>query len=685
MVPVVRSLLYSSALAGGALLSCMPAAAQEGGTDDAMIVVTGERLERTLRETASSVDIVTADEIEAVQADRVDDILALIPNVQIGAGDAAPSIRGQDATGVLQGVDAFFGGGRPRATIRLDGRDLGFNELVYGLSSVWDVARIEVFRSPQTTTQGRNSIAGAIFIETNDPTYEWEGRARALAGNFETYQLSGVVSGPLVEDQLAIRVAADYGDSESWSVVPDTIPGIDERKDRFGSARVKILAEPASIPGMRLEVTYQHLESDAPQGETTRIPFERRENPTGGGGYFKTNVDSLTGVLNLDLGGDAGLRLTGSYGDSRIDRLSPPGSGLITIDVEDFSIEGVINASPAEAIDTVFGIYYLDTGQDELSDLSLFLGLGDFRDDQTSLGIFGEAAVALTPRLTATVGGRYQRDTQDRDGFLGTPVFGFTVDYDRSFEAFLPKASLAFDITPDHTVGVLAQRAFNPGGTTISFTTGEQDFFEDERLWNYELFYRASFLNGRARFNANLFYTDFEDAQRPQTLVIPVPGGGEMLETNIDNAPDAESYGLEAELTLAATPRLDLGFGLGLLATEITETLSPADPILDRDFQRAPGFSLVATADWRPIDGLRIAAQMRHNDGYFSDDANTAALRVGSRTVVDARAAYTFGGVTVFAFAENLFDDFYLTQLYAPDFGTAGDPFEYGAGIEFAF
>ena len=50
------------------------------------IIVTGERVPRTLRDTPSSVAVVNESEIEAAGANRVDDILALIPNVQLGNG-----------------------------------------------------------------------------------------------------------------------------------------------------------------------------------------------------------------------------------------------------------------------------------------------------------------------------------------------------------------------------------------------------------------------------------------------------------------------------------------------------------------------------------------------------------------------------------------------------------------------
>jgi iron complex outermembrane recepter protein len=108
---------------------------------DRDIIVTGERVTRTLRETSSSVAVVNETEIEASGSNRVDDILALIPNVQLGNGSQGPAIRGLDTTGPLSALPAFLGGNRPRMTVIVDGRPVTYNEFVFGTFPVWDVSR----------------------------------------------------------------------------------------------------------------------------------------------------------------------------------------------------------------------------------------------------------------------------------------------------------------------------------------------------------------------------------------------------------------------------------------------------------------------------------------------------------------------------------------------------------------
>ena len=77
--------------------------AREQPAVEEQIIVTGERVPRTLRDTAASVDVTGAERIEALSgADRIEQVLDQVPNVVVGSGGEGPSIRGQDTTGVLR-------------------------------------------------------------------------------------------------------------------------------------------------------------------------------------------------------------------------------------------------------------------------------------------------------------------------------------------------------------------------------------------------------------------------------------------------------------------------------------------------------------------------------------------------------------------------------------------------------
>ena len=657
------------------------------------IVVTGERIQRSKHETASSVVVITAEQIEAGAAlDRLDQLLDSLPNIELGSGGEGPTIRGQDSTGVLQALPAFLGGTRPRVTLQIDGRAASFNEFVFGVAPLWDIDRVEVFRTPQTTTQGRNAIAGAIFVETKDPEFGWHASGRLLVGHSDVRQGSAMLTGPIINDQLAIRFAGDIRRSKTSSTRADRIIGADPERDDYWLARIKLLARPEALPNGRLELTYGHVDTKAIQGEFIRPPFEERHDPLPGYGVIATDVDSITAVLDYDISQKIKTRVIASFGDAFIQRFAIAHFGETKTDVRDSSVEAVLNWIPNDVLSLTTGVHRLTQRLDQFIDLSLVFGTAEFDDRQYSLGLFGELNWTLVPKLTLTAGIRYQRDRQDREGLVVQEGPHAELDFDGSFDAWLPKLSIAYDFMDEFRAGILVQRAYNPGGLTLNLATGEPDTFRAETLWNYEAFARARLDGGRLRLAANLFYNKLRDAQRFQEVIVDLPGLPPVGLSEIDNAPRAHSYGLEVEGDWHLSPRLQLRASLGMLRTKLDETLSETDPILGKEFLRSPHLTVSTAIDWHPVEALRLSAQLRHHSGYYSDDENIEAFRIDPATVVDARAAWDAGPIMIFGYVRNVFDKFNLTSLSGPtepipvpNFGHAGDPRELGLGIEARF
>lgn len=675
-------LIVAAAQAASSPDPAQPAAERAGGEE---IIVTGERVARSLRRTPSSVEVVSAREIAAQPgADRLESVLELVPNVQFGTGGQGPTIRGQDSGGVLQDLPAFLGGTRPRTTLQVDGRAVSFNEFLFGVAPLWDVRQVEVFRSPQTTTQGRNAIAGAIFVHTNEPAWQWEGSARALAGDHRSRQLSAAASGPLVEGQLAFRIAADARRERTKSRIADRVEGADPNVDKFALVRARLLAEPSRWPGARLGLTYSRSWSKMPQVEGVRAPFRARQDPLDGYGTFETRVDALVALAQLPLGPALDSRTTLSLGRARVERFAPPGLGESRSRIGDRSLESILSWKAGGALDVTAGLHHLRTTLDQAIDLSAVVGLGAFDDRQLSLGLFGEATVRAAPRLSITAGLRYQADSQDRSGaFAGSP-FESQVDFERTYRAWLPKLSLALDVGRSATAGLLVQRAFNPGGIALHLDSGRQVAFDAETLWAYELFGRLG-VGSRLSLSSNLFFKSFRDAQRAQNRLFSVPGRGSATWSLIHNVPRARSYGAEASAEWSPSPRLRLRLGAGLLGTRISAAPEAEPAFEGKAFQRAPRFSASGRAEWTVARATRLSAAFRHNSGYFSDDLETRSRRVGGATRVDLGAARDLGRFTLSGHVRNLFDAFDMTYLFSPTFGTAADPREIGLGLEARF
>lgn len=651
-----------------------------------IIVVSGERMSRTVANTASSVAVLAEGELDRQpDVERFDQVLATTANVVLGSGGQAPTIRGQDTTGVLRDLPAFIGGTRPRTTMVVDGRAISYNELVFGTQPLWDVKQVEIFRSPQTTTQGQNSIAGAIFIETAPPEFEWGARVRALAASRNARQLSAAITGPLATDQLAIRLIADWRGGNTASEITSPVTGIDPNRDEFDLLRIKLLLTPSALPGLRVDAGFQSGSTQAPQIEGIERPFSERRHAHATYGIFRNRVDAFTVRSRWDLDDRTELSSTLTTGTARIMRFAPPGLGEATNRARDRSGE-LIMTRTAEPLRFLIGTSARLSKLTQTIDVSTIgFGSGFFRDRQESFGIFGEVDLDITDRLTLTAGGRYQSDIQKRSGTLGSGDAMMELDYRGRFRSFSPKLSLAYRAGPRTTVGAMVLRASNPGGATLSLVSGQLDAFRDEHLWDYEVFLRGSLAGGQFGYRVNFFRYAHVDAQSSVLQLIETPGGS-YTQQEIGNLPRARSSGAEIEASWSPATRLQLGLSIGLLRTRVTEAPTDRDPLLGKQFQRSPHFTGSAQISWEIADNVLLNVEASHRSDYFSDDANSPSLRVSGAELMNVRMQWNSGKLQFFAFARNVFDSFYLTSLGEKGkLATAGEPRSIGVGSMLVF
>jgi outer membrane receptor protein involved in Fe transport len=414
-------------------------------------------------------------------------------------------------------------------------------------------------------------------------------------------------------------------------------------------------------------------------------PFRRREYPYGGYGVIDVNVTAATFHASQEIAGGQ-VDAVVSLGKTRTRRYAEPGFGEFRARLKDVSGEIFGKWKPTDSITLRAGVHALDSRFRQHIDVSRnFVGsIGNFRDHQNSFGLFGEVEAAFTDRLSASVGGRYQQDRQQRTGELVGRT-NASIDFDERFSAFLPRAVASYAITPRLKAGVLIQKAYNPGGATFNVFTGELDTFKAETLWNYEAFLKGNLAGGRVTIEANIFYNDITDSQRSVITPITRPDGQPAFVVQFNNVPRASVRGAEVELSWRASPKLALSGGVGLQRTKIRSSQNSDGDIIGREFQRAPHFTGNVAADWTPTDRLRLSAQLRYHSDYFSDDFDTPELRIPDAAIVDARAAYALKKFTLFAYAQNLFDHFSLNYRFSSDVASADDPRVVGAGIEARF
>ncbi len=363
-----RKLLYGTSVITLMGIMSIQAVAQDaartenGGTVLQPIVVTGERVTRSIQGTSSSVVVLTSDSIEKkVDAAHVYDIVREVPNIIFTDTVSAPIIRGMDGQGSNFGAGAFFGGTVPRARTILDGHNLSFWESVFGSASIWDVDSVEVFRGPQTTTQGANSIAGAIVVNTKDPTFTPEGAAQVQYGSRHNRRASLALSGAIVPDELAARVAVDYSGRDTFIDYVNPRYNRGETNPDFEdfSGRVKLLWQPAELPELESKLTISRTQSNRPTSEAASIPYDELNTRTLAMPTYDSRVWTAVHDISYDLDDDVKLSNRLHYSNGHTRRVAEPFSnGGATIDYEDVSNEIRVNFGSEESeFSGLAGIY----------------------------------------------------------------------------------------------------------------------------------------------------------------------------------------------------------------------------------------------------------------------------------------------------------------------------------------
>ncbi|MEM1262257.1 MAG: TonB-dependent receptor [Pseudomonadota bacterium] len=719
-----------------AALACVPqiAASQDNPTDSSLdeIVVTGTKRNLSLQDTQTSVALVTSEQIEEQALFNVEDIIIRTANVSTDGSGALNnlSIRGVTLVGI-----GFTGSGAT-SNVYVDGSPNSFNAN-QGASNLWDVAQVEILRGPQSTVQGRNALSGAVIINTADPEYEYGADVRLLAGTEDNRQYSAMVTGPIIDDKLAFRLAFDQREIDFGVTNLDT--GNNTRFRDELTARAKLLWEPTDRARIELIWSYTDTEfgefnqvvAPGPRTDPRFLEFDPFGDVTfGGRERFEFNkVHRYTLDTQFELNDNWTLFGLATFEDSQRD--TNFGASFGTGDAPDETYQYELRAAfDYGQWSGWIGAYYFDTS-------GSFRGLFNFSpatfgiatvpadgfvifdsnqfDETKNRAVFADVTYEASDHWSFNVGARFDDEEFSDTGTVGTsevgpsgctidPAFpglgGFpcTVIFPPSggdapepaeFDAFLPRGSVIYSIDEEKSVSFTVAQGYRAGGSYLYAPPGvtpETRTFEPEFLTNYEFALRTAWPDQDLVVNANLFYSDWEDQQ----VTIPGPSGG-VFDADILNVGSAKIFGLEAEVRQSLSDSLNWFATLGYVETQFTDfpfAINPdgsprnaADPtfanLRGNDFNSAPRISVAVGLAYENANGWFASGTASYTGEQYSDVTNLEINRTSDYTIVNARAGYRNDNWRIAVFADNLFDERFVgrsgIQSVSTDTGVAAD------------
>ncbi|MGC4029963.1 MAG: TonB-dependent receptor [Steroidobacteraceae bacterium] len=236
--------LFSLVVSASALAQA-PAQPSDGLEE---VIVRGEKIDRSLQETPTSVAVTTARRIEEENLLRLQDVYERTANVSETYGASGFTIRGISNGGVTASGNA------PLATVYLDGAPLPTSVLYGAPTNLWDISQVEILRGPQSTLQGLNTLAGAVILRSTDPGATWNGRARIWLTDEQEQIYSLAVGGPVAGDELGVRLAVEKRDADGF--IRNTTRRTGEDSTDSLNVRGVVKWTPSALPDFDARLSY---------------------------------------------------------------------------------------------------------------------------------------------------------------------------------------------------------------------------------------------------------------------------------------------------------------------------------------------------------------------------------------------------------------------------------------------
>lgn len=170
--------------------------------DSGEIIVTAQKREQSIQDVGISISVLNSRALEANGVVNVQEIGALIPNVQV---NFATDIVSFNIRGV--GQSEFATNFDPPVAVNVD--EVYLSKVFMTGLLLFDIDRVETLKGPQGTLFGRNATGGAVNFYTRKPTETLQFGGNIGYDNYQTVRSEAYLSGPLAEN-LSARVAGMY-------------------------------------------------------------------------------------------------------------------------------------------------------------------------------------------------------------------------------------------------------------------------------------------------------------------------------------------------------------------------------------------------------------------------------------------------------------------------------------------
>jgi iron complex outermembrane receptor protein len=612
---------------------------------------------------AAVASVITADDILAMGATDIDQVLESVPGLHVTRSDQTFSPRY-----VMRGITSAF---NAQTLVLVNGIPItslfvGNRSNAWGGMPVRAISRIEIIRGPGSAVYGADAFAGVINIVTKS-RQELEGtQVIARGGSFNTRALSLEHGGGVAGFDVGLVVEAETTDGWKETVAQDR----QTLFDQFYGSRASLAPGPVNTGKQMVEARLDIARGDS----RLRAGYQGRYDVGAGPGIFEAldprgRADSERFNADYtwsrqDLTPDWGLEGRVSYyrgsQETRDVLLLPPGTTVPdasnTLHVYPDGLQGNPGFREDNVRVDVSGTY------DGMAAHVVRLGAGVFRGDMFKVTETKNFYADLSPRPgLEDVSDSAETFLPERDR---KSVYAFAQDEWKLAEAWQLTSGLRYDHYSDFgdttnprlalvwaptsrvSTRLLYGRAFRAPALAELFNTSNpvalgNPNIQPETLDSVELAFTHN-------VSADLFYTANVFHYRINDLITFVPTSLGTIQAQNAGGRRGKGLELEADYTPVDNVRLLLNFAMQRAEDEST----------GRPVGEAPEREAYARGEWTLKPGWQLAGQLTWNGKQKRAEGDSRAP-VTATTVVDVtlRRRDVIAGLDLAASVRNLLDE----------------------------
>lgn len=643
--------------------------AADGLYDLGTLVLEGTKQDRDYISTAASVGVLDSYRLEEQGITDLRDTFDLLGNVhetEGESGNALFTIRGLSAQGVTETSNSA-----PLTSMVIDGVPQTVRTMRRGARGLWDMEQVEVYRGPQSTLQGRGALAGAVVVQSKDPTFVPEWDSRVILGQNNRREAAFAWSGPLIEDELAFRISGESRYRKRG--VTYNLPQAEFfGEDKYQGLRGKLLYTPKWAPELSVKLTLSDVYDRPGQSVSSSAnPYDRVYTTSATSRLESREGDSFSAVLETeyDFGNDLRLTSVTSYLDADTRIRSVPGSSYHRESLrgdenitQDFRLNfGSDDTRFSGVVGVMVGRFKQPRPRDLITDSGVVLQDIVSEDSTDHRSIYADVDWHPADALTFNFGGRLVYEKVVNEGVSKPAALnGFVqkeLNASTSDTVFLPQLGATLNLSDTQTLSYSFRRGYRSGFN--AFQGASVSGVHPEFLSSNEIAYRVEDPGGSWRFGVTGFFSEYKDQQ----VVVSSAGNPTVTE----NAGRSRVYGVEIEGDYGFDNGVSLFGSVGYLRTEFVDFQVGLGDYNGNEFPQAPRATAALGLSYEGPSGAFGSLMGTFSSSYFSPGKegleNNPDYKVPSYVRFDAQAGYRWNNAELVFYVDNLLDADYITSI----------------------